>query len=97
MRPAGPQPGLRRVVGIEPLRGDPAELPGRPGDRRLGVRRPEPPGIGAVKGGPGKLKDIEDPFGNGPFEFRALDKGFELKSKLLYKGQPVMLTVGRGK
>jgi hypothetical protein len=50
-----------------------------------------------VKGGPDKLKDIKDPFGDGPFEFRALDKGFELKSKLLYKGQPVMLTVGRGK
>jgi len=30
-----------------------------------------------------KLKDSKDPFGDGPFEYRALDKGFELKSKLL--------------
>jgi hypothetical protein len=52
--------------------------------------------LAVVKGGPDKLKDIEDPFGNGPFEFRALDRGFELKSKLLFKGQPVMLTVGQG-
>jgi hypothetical protein len=50
-----------------------------------------------VKGGPDKVKDIEDPFGNGPFEFRALDNGFELKSMLLFKGQPVMLTAGKGK
>jgi len=50
-----------------------------------------------VKGGPDKVKDIKDPFGNGPFEFRALDNGFELRSKLPFKGRPVMLTVGRGK
>jgi len=50
-----------------------------------------------VQGGPDKLREIKDPFGDGPFEYRALDKGFELKSKLLFKGQPVMLTVGKGK
>jgi hypothetical protein len=50
-----------------------------------------------VKGGPDQLKAIKDPFGDGPFEFRALDKGFELKSKLVFKGQPVMLSVGQGK
>jgi hypothetical protein len=38
-----------------------------------------------------------DPFGNGPFEYRAWEEGFELKSKLLFKGQAVMLTVGKGK
>jgi len=53
--------------------------------------------LAVVQGGPDRLKDIKDPFGDGPFEYRALDKGFELKSKLLFKGQPVMLTVGRGK
>ncbi len=53
--------------------------------------------IAVVQGGPENLRDIEDPFGNGPFEYRALDHGFELKSKLLFKGQPVMLTVGKGK
>jgi hypothetical protein len=50
-----------------------------------------------VQDGPDKLKDIKDPFGDGPFEYKALDKGFELKSKLRFKGQPVTLTVGQGK
>jgi hypothetical protein len=50
-----------------------------------------------VQGGPDKLKDIKDPFGDGPFQYRALDQGFELKSRLLFKGQPVLLTVGNGK
>jgi hypothetical protein len=53
--------------------------------------------LAVVEGGPDKLKDIKDPFGDGPFAYRALDKGFELKSKLLFKGQPVMLAVGSGK
>ena len=38
-----------------------------------------------------------DPFGDGPFEYRALAKGFELKSKLLDKGQPLMLKAGQEK
>jgi hypothetical protein len=53
--------------------------------------------LAVVQGGPDKLKGIEDPFGNGPFEYRALDNGFELKSKLLFKGQPVTLAVGNRK
>ena len=53
--------------------------------------------LAVVQGGPDKLKDIKDPFADGPFEYRALDKGFELKSKLLFNGQPVSLTVGNGK
>jgi hypothetical protein len=53
--------------------------------------------LAVVQGGRDRLKDFEDPFGKGPFEYRALDKGFELKSKLLFKGQPVTLTVGKGK
>jgi hypothetical protein len=53
--------------------------------------------ISIVQGGPDKVGDIKDPFGNGPFEYRALDKGFELKSKLLVKGQRLTLTVGTAK
>lgn len=30
-----------------------------------------------------------------PFEYQVLDKGFELKSKLMFEGQPVTLKVGR--
>ena len=52
--------------------------------------------MAVVQGGPDKLKDIKDPFGDGPFEYRALDEGFELKSKLTFNAQPVSLTVGRG-
>jgi hypothetical protein len=53
--------------------------------------------IGVVQSGPDTLKDIKDPFGSGPFEYRALVKGFELKSKLNYQAKPVTLTVGHGK
>jgi hypothetical protein len=52
--------------------------------------------LAVVQGGRDKLKDITDPFGDGPFEYRAVGKGFELKSKLLFKDKPVMLTVGKG-
>lgn len=51
--------------------------------------------IAVVESGPDALKNIKDPFGDGPFEYRPLDKGFELKSKLLYDGKPVTLTVGQ--
>ncbi len=51
--------------------------------------------VAVVLGGPNRLKDIPDPFGDGPFEYRALDKGFELKSKLIYREKPVSLAVGR--
>jgi hypothetical protein len=50
--------------------------------------------VAVVQGGPDRLKDIHDPFGDGPFEYRALEKGFELKSKLLYHEKTVTLTVG---
>ena len=49
-----------------------------------------------AEGGPEKLKDIKDPFGDGPFTYRQLDKGFELQSKLLFEGQPVTLKAGQG-
>ncbi|HKB04082.1 MAG TPA: hypothetical protein VKD90_17805 [Gemmataceae bacterium] len=51
--------------------------------------------IAVVQGGPDKVKETKDPFGDGPFEYRALDKGFELKSKLIFKDKPVTLTVGK--
>jgi len=54
-------------------------------------------GVAFVEGGAEKLNQIKDPFGSGPFEYKALDQGFELKSKLLYEGQPVTLVIGRRK
>jgi hypothetical protein len=54
-------------------------------------------GIAVAESGPEKLKDIKDPFGSGPFEYKALNSGFELKSKLQYEGQPVTLTIGQRK
>ena len=51
--------------------------------------------LAVVQGGPDRLKDIKDPFGDGPFEYRASGEGFELKSKLLHQGKPVTLTVGQ--
>jgi hypothetical protein len=53
--------------------------------------------LAVVQGGPEKVKEFRDPFGDGSFEYRRLDTGFELKSKLLFKDQPVTLTVGAGK
>ena len=53
--------------------------------------------LAVVQGGPDKLKDIKDPFGDGPFEYRPVGTGFELKSKLMFKGQPVKLMVGERK
>ena len=51
--------------------------------------------LAVVQGGPDRLKDIKDPFGDGPFEYRASGEGFELKSKLLHQGKPVTLAVGQ--
>lgn len=51
--------------------------------------------LAVVNGGPGKLKEIKDPFGSGPFAYQALDKGFELRSNLHYQDKPVTLTVGQ--
>lgn len=49
--------------------------------------------IAVVESGPDKLADIKDPFGDGPFSYRKLERGFELSSKLLDDGKPVTLTV----
>jgi hypothetical protein len=53
--------------------------------------------IAVVRSGPGALQGIKDPAGDGPIEYRALDRGFELKSKLIFRGNPVTLTAGQGK
>jgi hypothetical protein len=51
--------------------------------------------LAVVQGGPEALKTIRDPFGDGPFEYRALKHGFELKSQLAH-GPVATLVVGRG-
>jgi hypothetical protein len=49
--------------------------------------------IAVVLGGPDRLKSFKDPFGDGPFEYSAVGTGFQLKSKLVYEGKSVELTV----
>jgi DNA-binding FadR family transcriptional regulator len=51
--------------------------------------------IAVAKGGPDKVKDFPDPYGDGPFEYRGLPQGFELRSKLQFRGDPVVLQVGQ--
>lgn len=51
--------------------------------------------IAVAQGGPAKLQEYKDPFGTGPFEYQATSGGFQLKSKLVYEGQPVTLGAGR--
>lgn len=41
------------------------------------------------------LRSTRDPYGNGPFEYRKLSTGVELRSRLVYKGEPATLTVGK--
>ena len=53
--------------------------------------------VAVAESGSDKLNEFRDPFGEGPFEYRPLEHGFEMKSKLLYEGQPVTLTVGARK
>jgi hypothetical protein len=52
-------------------------------------------GIAIVESGPEKLKDLKDPFGSGPFEYRQIGNAFELKSQLKFEGQNVTLKIGR--
>ena len=51
--------------------------------------------IAIAHDGPDAAKKTKDPFGDGPFEYKAFDGGFELKSKLLFEDKPVTLTVGK--
>src|SRR5207253_2961670 len=50
--------------------------------------------IAVARDGQGALAKHTDPFGQGPFEYKALPKGFELRSKLTLEGKPISLTVG---
>ena len=51
-----------------------------------------------VRDGPQAAKTTKDPFGDGPFTYRAVAGGFELSSRLLGKdGQPLTLKVGNPK
>jgi hypothetical protein len=52
--------------------------------------------IAVVEGGPERLAEIDDPFGEGPFGYEELASGFELRSGLTEDGKPVTLTVGGG-
>jgi hypothetical protein len=47
-----------------------------------------------VEQGPDAAKQTRDPFGDGPFEYKAADEGFELRSKLTHEGKQVSLTIG---
>jgi hypothetical protein len=53
--------------------------------------------ISIVQGGPEKAKETRDPFGDGTFEYRPFEGGFELKSKFQFKDAPVTLLVGEEK
>ena len=46
-------------------------------------------------GGKDKIKSTKDPYGDGPFRYKATKEGFELSSKLMMDGKPVTLTVGK--
>jgi hypothetical protein len=50
--------------------------------------------VAVVRDGQAALAKHPDPFGSGPFEYKALPQGFELRSKLTLEGKAVTLTVG---
>jgi hypothetical protein len=47
--------------------------------------------------GADKVKEFQDATGKAPFEYRPLPNGFELRSKVIIKDQPVTLLVGRAR
>jgi hypothetical protein len=49
--------------------------------------------IAVVLEGPDRLKAFKDPYGDGPFEYREIGNGFQLKCKSLYDDEQVALTV----
>jgi hypothetical protein len=65
-------------------------------DRQQAYRALFRAALAVADGGPEKLKDaaLRDPFGTGPFEYRARPNGFELVSKLVSRGEQVKLVVG---
>jgi hypothetical protein len=53
--------------------------------------------IAIAESGPDKVQQSKDPITGKPFDYRKLDKGFELKSQFTVEGQPVTLTIGQKK
>jgi hypothetical protein len=51
--------------------------------------------LAVLQGGKKKLKEVCDPFGDGPFEYVPRTGGFELRSRLRIREQPVLLVVGK--
>jgi hypothetical protein len=91
---------IKQAKAANPLSGYVLPNIGRlvPTERRIQTQRALfKAALAIVQGGPEKLKGSQDPYGDGPFEYRALDKGFELRSRLVVRGQPLTLTVGTGK
>jgi hypothetical protein len=50
--------------------------------------------IALAGGGADAARQVKDPAGDGPFEVTKLDRGYELRSKLVDKDKPVSLKVG---
>jgi len=53
--------------------------------------------LAIVQNGADAVKTIPDPGGSGPFEYQAVEGGFELRSQLKHGGAPVIMKVGQGK
>lgn len=53
--------------------------------------------VAVAADGPDEVKKYRDPYGDGPFDYRKLEGGFELRSKQndFITGNPITLTVGR--
>ena len=83
--PSGRSPSLTRTCFVSPPR-ETSTAATSPGLKAA---------IAVARGGPDKVKDFRDPFGDGPFEYKALPQGFELRSKLQFRGEPVVLQVGQ--
>src|SRR5436309_1276585 len=50
--------------------------------------------IAVAESGSDKVRQSKDPITGKPFEYRKLEKGFELKSEVQVEGQPVTLAIG---
>jgi hypothetical protein len=53
--------------------------------------------IAVVQRGPDAVKDFQDPVNHQPIAYQKTDDRFQLVSKVLYRNEPVILTVGQGK
>jgi hypothetical protein len=53
--------------------------------------------IAIQRDGEARAASTKDPFGDGPFQYTELEKGFRVTSQLKFRGKDVELTVGAGK